>query len=161
MDRLSGDARIALMRRIKTRNTSPEIAVRKMLHNMGLRFRLHAKNLPGTPGIVLPKYKTAIFVHGCFWHRHKGCKRVYMPMINTDYWVEKFNRNVERDKRVKLALSRAGWKVLVIWEYETARNRVDKLYDKLSSYFSARVQQARQAEHRLCKNVWRGRLCNP
>jgi len=107
-----------MMSRVKGKNTKPEIAVRKWLHGQGFRFRLHRKDLPGKPDIALPKYKTVIFVHGCFWHRHHGCKRCITPSTNTEFWEEKFRKNVERDAKNREALETLGWKVIVIWECE-------------------------------------------
>jgi len=116
MDRITKDHRSWNMSRIKDRNTKPEIIVRKALHRLGYRFRLHRKDLPGRPDIVLPKYKTVIFVHGCYWHRHKGCKYAYIPKSRVKFWERKFEENIERDKRNKRTLKRMGWRVIVIWE---------------------------------------------
>lgn len=106
------------MSRIRSKDTGPEMRVRSALHRAGYRFRLHVKDLPGRPDIVLPKYKTVIFVHGCFWHRHKGCSNATMPSTNQEFWKEKFRRNVERDKREQAELKKLGWKVIVVWECE-------------------------------------------
>lgn len=111
--------RSALMSRIRSSGTSPELAVRKMLHARGLRFRLHRKDLPGRPDIVLPKYRTAIFVHGCFWHQHPECRLASKPKTRTDYWEPKLAGNVERDARNVRALELLGWRVETIWECET------------------------------------------
>ncbi|WP_432799923.1 very short patch repair endonuclease [Poriferisphaera sp. WC338] len=116
VDRLSKSQRSWNMSRIKSRDTKPEIAVRSALHRMGYRFRLNRKDLPGKPDIVLPKYKTVIFVHGCFWHRHEGCKYSYMPKSRIEFWEKKFKRNVERDAEVRKQLEDLGWKVVVVWE---------------------------------------------
>lgn len=104
------------MSRIRSGNTSPEKTVRTLMHKMGYRFRLHEKKLPGTPDIVLPKYRTVVFVHGCFWHRHRNCKYAYMPKTKVKFWREKFNSNVIHDKRIRRELTRTGWRVIVIWE---------------------------------------------
>jgi len=106
------------MSAIKSKNTKPEIAVRKLLHSMGYRFRLHRKDLPGSPDIVLPKYKTVIFVHGCFWHRHENCKYASTPKTRKEFWENKFNKNIKRDKNNLKELKNLNWKVLVIWECE-------------------------------------------
>ncbi|MGR0183447.1 very short patch repair endonuclease [Azospirillum aestuarii] len=119
MDRLSTEARSALMARIRSQDTAPEYAVRRALHMMGYRFRLHRADLPGSPDVVLPKYRMAIFVHGCFWHRHHGCRRCSMPRSNTKFWEEKFQRNVKRDVRNMEDLKSRGWRAVVIWECET------------------------------------------
>lgn len=106
------------MSRIPGRNTSPEVLVRSLLHRRGYRFRLHRKDLPGTPDIVLPMYATVIFVNGCFWHRHRGCKFAYSPKSNSEFWKKKFMANVARDRRVRRELQELGWKVLYVWECE-------------------------------------------
>lgn len=118
MDKISKEHRSWNMSQIKCKDTKPEIYVRKVLHGLGYRFRLHRKELPGCPDIVLPKYKTIIFVHGCFWHRHKGCKYAYMPKTRKDFWGKKFGENVLRDKEVLKSLRLSGWKAIVVWECE-------------------------------------------
>ena len=118
VDSLTPAQRSKRMSRIRSRDTSPEIALRKALHALGFRFRLDNRKLPGKPDIVLPRYKTAIFVHGCFWHRHEGCKVATTPKSNTQFWVDKFDRNVARDTRVIAELEAMGWRVLVAWECE-------------------------------------------
>lgn len=115
-DIISKERRSWNMSRIKGKNTQPELIVRSVLHKMGYRFRLHKKDLPGKPDIVLPKYKTVIFVHGCFWHRHKGCKFAYMPKSRISFWNRKFDRTLQLDKINLKTLKRLGWKTLVIWE---------------------------------------------
>jgi len=107
-----------VMSRIKGLNTKPELAVRSMLHRMGYRFRLHKADLLGKPDIVLPCYKTVIFVHGCFWHRHKDCRFAYTPKTRTDFWLKKLESNVIRDLQVKIVLERQGWRVITVWECE-------------------------------------------
>ncbi len=106
------------MAQVKSENTSPELAIRKLLHRLGFRFRLHRKDLPGKPDIVLPKHKTVIFVHGCFWHGHLGCKRASRPTSNTDFWNKKLDRNIERDRAAREELEKIGWRVMTIWECE-------------------------------------------
>lgn len=115
----SADQRSFNMSRIRSKDTSPEIRVRSAIHRLGYRYRLYVSNLPGKPDIVMPRYRTAIFVNGCFWHQHEGCKRATVPKTNTDYWQEKFRRTMDRDKRSHAALLQTGWKVLVIWECQT------------------------------------------
>lgn len=121
IDRLKPEERSLLMSRIGNKNTKPERIVRSVLHRLGFRFRLHRRDLLGKPDIVLPRFKAAVFVQGCFWHRHKGCRDTTTPKTNTAFWVEKFRKNVERDKKVHKALIDAGWKVMVVWECETGR----------------------------------------
>ena len=106
------------MSAIKSKNTKPEIKVRKVLHSMGYRFRLHSKDLPGSPDIVLPKYKTVIFVHGCFWHRHENCKYASTPKTRQEFWEAKFRENINRDKLNQENLSSKGWKIIIVWECE-------------------------------------------
>ena len=114
-DTLSPRERSERMSRIRGKDTAPELALRKALHALGLRYRLHAK-LPGKPDIVLPRHSAVVFVHGCFWHRHRGCRIATTPKSNTAFWREKFDRNVARDKRVRRQLRAAGWRVFVAWE---------------------------------------------
>ena len=106
------------MSRIRGKNTKPELLLRSLLHRAGFRFRLHAGKLPGRPDIVLPKYRTVVFVHGCFWHRHEGCSNATMPKTRTDFWQEKFARTVERDLQKQRELEALGWRVLTVWECE-------------------------------------------
>jgi len=115
MDRLSKERRSWNMSHIRSKDTKPEVLVRSLLHRMGYRFRLHT-NLPGHPDIVLPRYKSVIFVHGCFWHRHEECKYAYMPKTRMKFWESKFKSNVNRDRTVVADLKRLGWHVLIIWE---------------------------------------------
>lgn len=107
------------MSRVRGSDTKPERRVRSLLHRLGYRFRLHRKDLPGTPDIVLPKYRTVVFVHGCYWHRHPGCKRASTPQTNREKWERKFENNVERDGRNQEELEALGWRVVVVWECET------------------------------------------
>lgn len=133
-DHLSSENRSKNMAAIKAKNTSPEIKVRRLLFSKGIRFRLHTKNLPGKPDITIKKYKTAIFVHGCFWHSHKGCNRSNIPKSNQEYWIKKISKNVERDEKNKFSLLEQGWKVFIIWECETKNQ--EKLSDKLDIIIS-------------------------
>lgn len=118
-DRLSPERRSWLMSRVGSNDTGPEMRVRKVAHAMGLRFRLHRKDLPGHPDIVFPRWRIAIFVHGCFWHRHPGCKKATTPKSNIEFWTRKFEANVARDIRTQRELEDLGWKVAVIWECGT------------------------------------------
>lgn len=118
-DTHSKEQRSRNMSRIRSRDTQPEIMVRSLLHRSGFRFRNNVKNLPGKPDIVLPKYKSVIFVHGCFWHRHRGCKRCTTPTSNMDYWKPKLAANARRDAIYMKELTDLGWKTLIVWECET------------------------------------------
>lgn len=139
MDHLTKEKRSWNMSRIRSKDTGPEMRVRSALHRAGYRFRLHVKDLPGRPDIVLPKYKTVIFVHGCFWHRHKGCSRATMPSSNQEYWKQKFKRNVERDKCEQAELKQLGWRVFVVWECKIKQPRfLAKLTTKIKSPNSGR-----------------------
>ena len=135
VDRLSPSERRAHMQRIRGRDTAPELAVRRLLHQMGLRFRLHVASLPGTPDIVLPRHRSVIFVHGCFWHRHPRCKRSFLPATRQEYWRDKFERNKSRDRRVQKLLKKEGWKVLIVWECQTTRPRRARLEQRLRREF--------------------------
>jgi DNA mismatch endonuclease (patch repair protein) len=118
VDRISKQRRSWNMARIRSRNTEPERLVRSILHRAGFRFRLHRSDLPGRPDITLPRYRTVVFVHGCFWHRHSRCRFAYMPKTRTKFWRSKFEQNVQRDREQRRQLRRAGWKVIVVWECE-------------------------------------------
>jgi DNA mismatch endonuclease (patch repair protein) len=115
-DPLTDQERSRQMALVKSKNTRPELAVRRMIWSMGFRYRLHATNVIGRPDIVLKKHRRIIFVHGCFWHRHKGCSRTRMPKTRVRFWKQKFQLNITRDKVVRKKLRQSGWKILVIWE---------------------------------------------
>lgn len=121
MDIWSKDKRSEVMSHIRAKNTKPEIAVRSLLHRMGYRFRIHRKDLPGRPDIVLPKYKSVIFVHGCFWHLHEACRDGTIPKTRSDKWKEKLVKNLERDRSNIYNLHNMGWKVLILWECEVEK----------------------------------------
>lgn len=114
--------RSKIMRAVRRENTGPEKIVRSILHKGGFRFRLHSKKLPGSPDIVLPKYKSVIFIHGCYWHRHACCRLASVPKNNAEYWGWKFKDNIKRDKRVTRELIALGWGVYVIWQCEIKKN---------------------------------------
>lgn len=134
-DTFDKKTRSMIMARVHSTNTTPEVKVRKILHRLGYRFRLHPKYLPGKPDIVLPKYKTVIFVNGCFWHGCPTCKRAQIrPRTNEEYWQKKLDRNIERDKEKIAALQEKGWKVLTVWECETKKKNIDMLVEKLISF---------------------------
>jgi len=119
------------MSRVRGKGTKPEMAVRRLAHALGMRFRLHRADLPGRPDLVFPRYRTAVFVHGCFWHRHGGCKKSTSPKTKVEYWEAKFRTNVERDARNASELERMGWRVLTVWECET--RDLELLKEKLDS----------------------------
>lgn len=114
-------SRSDIMRAVKRAHTAPEMIVRQELHALGLRFRLHRRDLPGSPDIVLPRFRTVIFVHGCFWHRHSDCRYATTPKTRQEYWLPKFAANIERDARKEAQLQALGWRVLLVWECETKR----------------------------------------
>jgi DNA mismatch endonuclease, patch repair protein len=132
MDTISKEKRSWNMSRIKGKDTKPELIVRSLLHGMGYRYRLHDKTLPGKPDIVIRKHNTVIFVHGCFWHRHKGCEFAYAPKSRKEFWLKKFTDNVARDIRDQSALMMLGWKVQVIWECEVGNK--DNLKKRITSF---------------------------
>jgi len=122
------------MSRIRSKNTKPELIVRKFLFANGLRYRLHNKLLPGKPDIVLKRYRTVIFIHGCFWHKHKNCKYAFVPATNTNYWLPKLDKNVEKDFFASKELKKMKWKVLVVWECDLKPNKQDKTLQRILQY---------------------------
>lgn len=118
VDSLTPAERSERMSRIRSKDTRPELALRRVLHRLGLRYRLHGGGLPGKPDPVLPRFKAVVFVHGCFWHRHQGCSIATTPKSNTAFWVDKFEKNLARDERTLLDLQSMGWNVFVVWECE-------------------------------------------
>ena len=135
MDKLTKERRSWNMSRIKGTNTGPERIVRSILHRMGYRFRLHRKDLPGKPDITLPKYKTVVFVHGCFWHRHKGCKDATLPKTRRNFWRNKLEGNAARDRVKHRSIRQLGWRVIVVWECETEKQA--RLLPRLRRLLSA------------------------
>ena len=133
MDIVDQEKRSWMMSRIKGRDTKPEMLIRKALHRRGFRFRLHVKALPGKPDIVLKKYKAAVFVHGCFWHRHQGCSNATTPSSNTALWKAKFAANVERDFRNQRNLQEDGWRVAIVWEC-AIRASLDRTTEALENW---------------------------
>lgn len=135
MDTHSKEVRSYNMSRIRSKNTKPEESVRKALFAAGFRYRKNDKRLPGRPDIVLPKYKTVIFVNGCFWHGHKGCRYFVWPKSNTDYWQSKIKGNMERDKKNKKLLKNSGWRIIILWECELKKANINerllKLYEEI------------------------------
>jgi len=131
-DTVAPDRRSWIMRQVKSEDTSPERLVRSLLHRLGYRFRLHRRDLPGSPDIVFPGRKKAIFVHGCFWHGHSCPRGARIPKTNTDYWLKKIAKNKERDRRRLEELRDLGWDVLVVWECET--KNIDALRSRLERF---------------------------
>ena len=119
MDIVDQKTRSRMMGAIRAKDTKPELVVRRLAHGLGFRFRLHRRDLPGTPDLVFPKHRAAVLVHGCFWHRHEGCPACTTPSSNAEFWQSKFLRNVARDQHVRQELQAAGWRILVVWECQT------------------------------------------
>ncbi len=151
-DVVSKKVRSRMMAGIGSKHTKPEVALRKLLHRAGFRFRLHRSDLPGRPDLVMAKHATAIFVHGCFWHRHTGCRFCYVPASNQEFWRAKFSANMDRDSASEQALMRNGWRVVVVWECATREERTNpgRLLDRFSrwlrsgrrrGYIGARVRK--------------------
>lgn len=137
-DTFTKSKRSEIMSRISSKHTLPEVLVRKALYSLGCRYRLHDKNLSGKPDIVIRKSKMAVFVNGCFWHQHKGCKRRSVPKSNLNYWKNKLKLNVEKQKRDISELRKNGWRIFVIWECEAKKpkvllNKVETIYEKFKS----------------------------
>lgn len=129
------EERSRIMAKVRGENTSPERLVRSLVHRMGYRFRLHRKDLPGKPDIVLPRHKKVIFVHGCFWHQHEGCPHAARPTSNIEYWNRKLDRNMVRDRENLHKLAYLGWNVLIVWECETRHH--EKLLEKLTGFLAS------------------------
>jgi len=129
---MTSEERRRTMRAVKSNDTTAELAVRRIVHKLGYRYRLHRKDLPGKPDMVFPSRRKVIFVHGCFWHQHQGCRRSRRPKSNQSYWLPKLRRNSERDARVQAELADIGWKVFVVWECEVKNTQL--LKERLSSF---------------------------
>jgi DNA mismatch endonuclease, patch repair protein len=131
------------MRRIRATNTKPELTVRRYLYASGLRFRIHFASLSGKPDIVLPKYRTVVFVHGCFWHQHRGCKHSARPQSNREYWEPKLKKTVVRDSRHRRVLIAAGWHVHIVWECQISEHRLNSLVGNIKGLQSKRRSPSR------------------
>jgi DNA mismatch endonuclease (patch repair protein) len=131
--------RSRMMSSIRGKNTQPELALRKALFSAGFRYRLHQRRLPGSPDLVFPKYNAALFVHGCFWHRHDSCRYTTMPKTNVDFWALKFEGNVDRDARNITALRDSGWRVAVVWEC-VLKHSLDEACEKVSDWLRGSEQ---------------------
>jgi len=140
-DTVTAAVRSRMMAGIRGKDTGPELFVRRLLHRMGFRFRIHPTHLAGRPDLVLPKHRVAVFVHGCFWHQHPGCRYATVPASNKVFWVQKLGRNRERDAEVQEMLSGAGWRVLTIWECRIRDSQHD---DDLAEKFSRWIRSARK-----------------
>lgn len=135
-DHVAPDRRSAIMSAVRGKHTVPEMLVRRAAHRLGLRFRLHRRDLPGRPDLVLSKYQTVIFVNGCFWHRHTACKLATVPRTNTDFWLQKFEGNVRRDTANYARLTEMGWKVVILWQCEIGRpGTIERAADLLRARF--------------------------
>lgn len=141
-DIVPASVRSRIMSSVKQRHTKPEIVVRSILHHLGYRFRLHVKYLPGSPDIVLPRFRTAIFVHGCFWHQHKACGKSRRPSSNREYWDTKLDENISRDERKERELLSLGWRVETVWQCET--RDVETLSERLKNLLSRANPNERQ-----------------
>lgn len=140
MDNLTKSQRSLTMSRIRSQGTHPEKKLRSCLHKKGFRFRKNVAALPGKPDIVLPKYKTIIFVHGCFWHQHFGCKKANIPKTNTQYWKDKLKRNVEHDNFIKSRLVEKGWSVKTVWECEI-KNNLQEVVESITKRLKCKSQE--------------------
>ena len=129
--------RSRMMSGIRGKDTKPELVLRRALHARGFRYRLHAGKLPGRPDLVLPKYRAVIFVHGCFWHRHAGCRYTTTPSTNTAFWERKFRQNVERDREVRKKLKEAGWRVAIVWECGLKGDGVEETVETVAEWLKA------------------------
>jgi DNA mismatch endonuclease (patch repair protein) len=134
-DEAPTDFRSSLMARVRAKDTKPELVVRRLAHGLGYRFRLHRRDLPGSPDLVFPSRNKVVFAHGCFWHRHPACHKASTPKTRRDFWQTKFNQNVDRDIRKEIQLMAAGWEVLVIWECET--RETERLTQTISNFLGA------------------------
>ena len=139
-DRITPEHRSWNMSRIKGKDTKIEVKVRSWLFSKGFRFRKNDRRYPGTPDIVLPKYKTVIFINGCFWHRHEGCRYATIPKTRTEFWQEKFDRNVANDRKHKEELETMGWRVITLWECELKKNSFEDTMNRLEQQLHNDIQ---------------------
>ena len=131
-DHLSKEKRSKLMSQIRSVNTKPEVALRRALWRRGFRYRVNVKGLPGSPDVVLSKHHTVVFVHGCFWHGHKGCGIYHLPRTNTEFWLTKVQRNQERDQEVWRQLEAKGWSVIIVWECELVKTKIESTVNRVT-----------------------------
>jgi DNA mismatch endonuclease (patch repair protein) len=139
-DIVDAPTRSRMMSRIRGKNTAPELVVRRYLHSRGLRYRIHSSKLPGRPDIVLSRFRTVVFVHGCFWHQHRNCRFAVLPKSNTLFWTKKFTKNRLRDRLVDSQLRKKGWRVLTIWECGMNETRLTNLVRKIRSIPPNRIR---------------------
>lgn len=156
-DVLSIEQRNKCMSRIRSKSTNPEIVLRLSLWGLGFRYLVNDKRLPGSPDIVLPKYRTVIFVHGCFWHGHKGCKNYTVPKTNTEFWVAKVARNQERDQEVWRQLEAKGWSVIIVWECQLKKKELSETVGRVSAeiVMNGEVYRAEKEERRRAREAYR------
>ena len=156
-DFLSSEERSIRMSRIRSVSTKPELLLRHAIWHRGFRYRVNANNLSGRPDIVLPKYRTVVFVHGCFWHGHKGCKNYTIPKTNTEFWVAKVARNQERDQEVWRKLEAKGWSVVIVWEGQLKKANLDETIDRVAAEIvrNGEAYRAAQEERKKAREEYR------
>ena len=154
---MTPEQRFICMSHNRAKNTGPEKLLRHALWSQGFRYRINTKNLPGSPDIVLPKYRTAIFVHGCFWHGHNGCKNYTVPKTNTDFWVAKVARNKERDQEVWRKLEAKGWYVIIVWECQLKKGKLDETVERVAAEIvkNGEAYRAEQEARRKAREEYR------
>lgn len=159
MDVVDSKTRSRIMAGIRGKNTRPELVLRKALHRRGFRYRLHAKYIPGRPDLALRKYNAVVFVHGCFWHRHEGCRFATIPATRTEYWIPKFERNVARDEEVHSRLLEIGWRVATVWECALRKaEHVDVAARMLARWLAAGEREIAIEEKCVTDRLARSRL---
>ena len=136
VDVFTKEKRSEIMKKVGPKNSKPELLVRSLIHCLGYRFRLHRRDLPGTPDLVFPRYRKIIFVHGCFWHGHIGCKKSKLPETNREFWENKINRNKENDKNSILKLNERGWEILTIWECQIKKSKIENLKKRITKFLT-------------------------
>lgn len=157
VDIVDAETRSRMMAGIKGKNTKPELALRRSLHARGFRFRLHSKNVHGRPDLVLPKYRAVVFVHGCFWHRHEGCRYASTPTTRAAFWQAKFDANIARDSAVRGALLAAGWRVATIWECALRKpEQVTLATDRISAWLHTQADALELGEHEVSSLTRKG-----
>lgn len=154
---MSKEERSVRMSHIHSASTKPELRLRHALWNQGFRYRINVKNLPGSPDIVFPKYRTIVFVHGCFWHGHKNCKTSHIPETNTDFWTAKVARNQERDQKVWRQLEAKGWSVIIVWECELKKNVMEETIQRVEAEIlhNGEIFRSAQDDRRRARNEYR------